>query len=170
MHLHFCRFSLLNSPFLLPIQFHPNFSMSASTSSFFFLYNPPPPLSFCVLISVSSILKSRSITLLIHPFEHPPFPPLILDEENDSYNNPKPLHLSLVDFSGLCTLSIPSRWIDLDKPVTCKVSFRDYTVPVVSMHLLLIRTEYIHDVSTDSKISQYSQLSLSITRCIFFFF
>ena len=73
-----------------------------------------------------------------------------LDEEDVSYNNPKPLHLILVDFCGLCSLSIPSRWIDLDKPVTCKVTFRDYTVPVVSMHLLLIRTEYIHDVSTIS--------------------
>ena len=71
------------------------------------------------------------------------------DDEDDSYDNPKPLHLSLVDFSGLCILSIPSRWIDLDKPVTAKVTLRDYTVPVVSMHLLLLRTEYIHDVSTD---------------------
>ena len=79
---------------------------------------------------------------------HTPFFSVFPDEEDDSYNNPKPLHLILVDFCGLCSLSIPSRWIDLDKPVTCKVTFRDYTVPVVSMHLLLIRTEYIHDVST----------------------
>ena len=73
---------------------------------------------------------------------------LAADEEDDSYDNPKPLHLSVVDFSGLCILAIPSQWVDLDKPVTAKVSLRDYTVPVVYMHLLMLRTEYIHDVRT----------------------
>ena len=95
-----------------------------------------PPIGFLhyylYLTSLRSILPDSSV-----------------DDENDNYNNPKPLHLSLVDFTGLCVLSVPSRWIDLDKPVTAKVTLRDYTVPVVSMHLLLIRTEYIHDVSTD---------------------
>lgn len=52
----------------------------------------------------------------------------------------------MVDFTGLCMMTIPSRWVDLDHPIVTKITLRDYSSAVLSIHLLLIRTEYIHDV------------------------
>lgn len=54
--------------------------------------------------------------------------------------------LSIVDFNGLCMMTTPSRWVDLDRPILIKIVLRDFSLPVISMTLLLLRTEYIHDV------------------------
>ena len=54
--------------------------------------------------------------------------------------------LSIVDFNGLCMMTTPSRWVDLDRPILTKIVLRDFSLPVISMTLLLLRTEYIHDV------------------------
>lgn len=83
-------------------------------------------------------------SLLKSPHSCSPISPA--GEALDSYNSPRPLSLSVVDFTGLCMMTIPSRWVDLDKPVVTKITLRDYSSAVLSIHLLLIRTEYIHDV------------------------
>jgi hypothetical protein len=54
--------------------------------------------------------------------------------------------LTVVDVAGLCVMTIPSRWLDLDQPVLTKIELRDYNTSVVGLTLLVIRTEYIHDV------------------------
>ena len=51
-------------------------------------------------------------------------------------------------------MTIPSRWLDLDQPVITKIELRDYTKAVVGMTLLVLRTEYIHDVRTSKHISR----------------
>ena len=56
------------------------------------------------------------------------------------------MNLSIVDFNGLCMMTIPSRWVDLDQPILTKIVLRDFSLPVLSVTLLLLRTEYIHDV------------------------
>lgn len=74
------------------------------------------------------------------------------DDEEDSYHNPRPLSLIISDFSGVCNMTIPSRWVDLDKPIIVKITLKDYVLPIVSMHLLLIRTELVHDAHKDTII------------------
>ena len=83
-------------------------------------------------------------SLLNSPHSCSPISPA--GEALDSYNSPRPLSLSVVDFTGLCMMTIPSRWVDLDDPIVTKITLRDYSSAVLSIHLLLIRTEYIHDV------------------------
>lgn len=60
--------------------------------------------------------------------------------------------LTVVDVGGLCVMTIPSRWLDLDQPVLTKIELRDYNISVVGLTLLVIRTEYIHDVRYRSSL------------------
>ena len=68
------------------------------------------------------------------------------DTGADSYKNPRPMILTVVDVAGLCVMTIPSRWLDLDQPVLTKIELRDYNTSIVGLTLLVIRTEFIHDV------------------------
>ena len=96
----------------------------------------------------------------------------------DTYKNPRPMILTVVDLGGLCVMTIPSRWLDLDQPVITKIELRDYTKAVVGMTLLVLRTEYIHDVRTAKHISRDSLSVIisflliilpSLLLCIFLF-
>ena len=66
------------------------------------------------------------------------------DEDVDGLGiNWRPLVLSLSNFHGVCRLTLPTRWVNLDTPLLGKITFHDFTEPVVSCHLLLIRAEYV---------------------------
>ena len=91
--------------------------------------------------------------------------------------------LTVVDVAGLCVMTIPSRWLDLDQPVLTKIELRDYSTSIVGLTLLVIRTEYIHDVryrSTIEGLPLYSPFitplmlpplfSFSSLLCFLFFF
>ena len=78
----------------------------------------------------------------------------ISETGGDTYKNPRPMILTVVDLGGLCIMTIPSRWLDLDQPVITKIELRDYTKAVVGITLLLLRTEYIHDVRTAKHTSR----------------
>ena len=57
--------------------------------------------------------------------------------------NWRPLVLSLSNFHGVCQMTLPSRWVNLDTPLLGKITFHDFTESVVSCHLLLIRAEHV---------------------------
>jgi hypothetical protein len=98
-------------------------------------------------IFITSVAPSNQpYTFPLPSYSIPSYPITLIGEALDSYNSPRPLTLSVVDFTGLCMMTIPSRWVDLDHPIVTKITLRDYSSAVLSIHLLLIRTEYIHDV------------------------
>ena len=65
------------------------------------------------------------------------------EEEDDLGVNWRPLILSLSNFHGVCRLTLPTRWVNLDTPLLGKITFFDFTEAVVSCHLLLIRAEHV---------------------------
>ena len=116
-----------------------------------------PPLHFPLLLlqQLLALYPSLPPIFLMRILSSPPFPlsphfvilkSLISEIGGDTYKNPRPMILTVVDLGGLCVMTIPSRWLDLDHPVITKIELRDYTRAVLGMTLLVVRTEYIHDV------------------------
>lgn len=64
--------------------------------------------------------------------------------EEDTLCNPRPMTLTVADFTGMASVTIPSRWIDIDSPVLMKLEFHDFGLPVRGCYVLLIRGEYVH--------------------------
>ena len=86
------------------------------------------------------------------------------DDDDELGVNWRPLVLSLSNFHGVCQMTLPSRWVNLDTPLLGKITFHDFTESVVSCHLLLIRAEHVQgDVKEKTLlIHQVTPLGISL--------